>query len=173
MLAYKEAWYNLRKGIIEAKRKYKQHLEEHFNTNNSRGMWQGIKTLSGYKDNFIDTNSTDTLNHFFSRFVQPDTAVCIRPTLPGKDDPILLTQHQVRSTLRRVDAKEAAGPDVVTGRILRACLDQLSEVFTTIFNLSLQQSAVPTCLKSATIIPVPKKRTVNCFNDYCPVPLPH
>ncbi|KAK3558051.1 hypothetical protein QTP86_006474 [Hemibagrus guttatus] len=31
-------------------------------------------------------------------------------------------------------------------------------VFTNIFNLSLQQALVPTCLKSTTIVPVPKKQ---------------
>ena len=60
-----------------------------------------------------------------------------------------------------------SGTDRVTGRILKACEDQLAEVF---FNLSLLQSAVPTCLKSATIIPVPKKGIVNCL-DYHPVAL--
>lgn len=48
----------------------------------------------------------------------------------------------------------------------RACADQLAEVSTTIFNLSLVQSVVPTCLKSATIVPMPKHNTVNCLNDY-------
>ena len=57
--------------------------------------------------------------------------------------------------------------DRVTSRILKACADQLAEVFITIFNLSLLQSAVPTCLKSETIIPVPEKGTANCLNEYC------
>ena len=56
---------------------------------------------------------------------------------------IQLDQQQVRST----SARKAAGPDGV-GRILKACADQLAEVFTT-FNLSLQQSAVPTCQPSS------------------------
>lgn len=57
--AYKEALRNLWKGIKETKRKYKQQLEEHFTANNCRSMWQGIKTLTGYKDGFKDTNSKD------------------------------------------------------------------------------------------------------------------
>ena len=40
-----------------------------------------------------------------------------------------------------------------------------------IFNLSLQQSIVPTCFKKATIIPVPKKAQATCLNDYRPVAL--
>ncbi|KAK3546461.1 hypothetical protein QTP70_026310, partial [Hemibagrus guttatus] len=40
-----------------------------------------------------------------------------------------------------------------------------------IFNLSLQQDLVPRCLKSTTIVPVPKKQQVRCLNDHCPVAL--
>lgn len=70
---YRKARLNLQKGIKEDKSKYEQCIEEHFNTNNSRGMWQGIKTLTGFKDSLTDTSTRaflDTLNHLFSRFEQ-------------------------------------------------------------------------------------------------------
>ncbi len=51
------------------------------------------------------------------------------------------------------------------------CADQLTGVFTNIFNLSLQQAIIPTCLKSSTIVLVPKKSAVKCLNDDCPVEL--
>ncbi|KAI2645994.1 hypothetical protein H4Q32_025360 [Labeo rohita] len=40
-----------------------------------------------------------------------------------------------------------------------------------IFNISLNQAVVPTCFKATTIIPVPKKSSPSCFNDYRPVAL--
>ena len=40
-----------------------------------------------------------------------------------------------------------------------------------IFNLSLSQSAVPTCFKIAIIVPVPKNAKVTEINDYRPVAL--
>ena len=55
--------------------------------------------------------------------------------------------------------------------VLRACAAQLSQVFTTIFSLSLIQSTISACLKSATIIPVPKKSTIVSHKDYRPVAL--
>eukprot|EP00061_Rhincodon_typus_P016956 g45434.t1 len=61
--------------------------------------------------------------------------------------------------------------DGVPGRELRSCVDQLAEVFTDIFKLSLLQAEVPTCFKKTTIIPVPKKAHAMCLNDYCPVAL--
>ncbi len=46
-----------------------------------------------------------------------------------------------------------------------------SRVFTDIFNTSLSLASVPTCLKSATIVPVPKCSTVTGLNDYRPIAL--
>jgi hypothetical protein len=54
---------------------------------------------------------------------------------------------------------------------VRACTDQLAGVFTDIFNLSLSQSAVPTCFKMASIVPVPKNVKVAELNYYRPVAL--
>ena len=59
-------------------------------------------------------------------------------------------------TFKRVNSRKAAGPEGNPSRVLRACADQLAGVFTDIFNQSLSQSAVPTCFKMATIVPVPK-----------------
>ncbi|CDR01043.1 unnamed protein product [Oncorhynchus mykiss] len=65
----------------------------------------------------------------------------------------------------------SSGPDSIPSRVLRACADQLAGMFTDIFNLSLSQSAVPTCFKMSTIVPVPKKVKVTELNDYRPIAL--
>ncbi|KAK3556895.1 hypothetical protein QTP70_022390 [Hemibagrus guttatus] len=44
--------------------------------------------------------------------------------------------------------------------------EQLADVFTDIFNISLSSAIVPTCLKTTTIVPVLKESTVSCLNDY-------
>ncbi len=45
------------------------------------------------------------------------------------------------------------------------------DVLTDIFNTSLSQAVVPTCLKSTSIIPVPKTSPLSCLNDYRPIAL--
>ena len=55
---------------------------------------------------------------------------------------------------------KAAGPDGLPARVLKACADQLSSVFTDIFNVSLTESVIPTCFKETTIVPVPKEAKV-------------
>ncbi len=172
--AYSNARRELKKGIKEAKYRYKQRLEAQFNNNNSCCMWKGIKAITDYngRSSHISNNPClpDSLNCFFARFDdQNDSGVYSEVKQDGRA--IVLKHHQVRSTLRRIDINKASGPDRVSGRTLRTCADQLAGVFTSIFNLSLQLAVVPTCLKSTTIIPVPKRNAVECFNDFRPIAL--
>ena len=51
------------------------------------------------------------------------------------------------------------------------CASQISGIFTDIFNQSLRHCIIPKCFKQSTIIPVPKKSSVSCLNDYHPVAL--
>ena len=74
-------------------------------------------------------------------------------------------------TFKHFNPRKAAGPDSIPSRVPRACADQLAGVFTDIFNQSLSQSAVSTCFKRATIVPVPKKAKVTELNDCRPVAL--
>ncbi len=63
-----------------------------------------------------------------------------------------------------MNVRKAAGPDGITGRVLRSCADQLAGLFTSIFNESLATSVVPTSFKKSVIIPVPKNSKPSCLN---------
>ncbi|XP_062859991.1 polycystin-1 [Trichomycterus rosablanca] len=93
----------------------------------------------------------------------------VTPTDTGRN--ILNVLAEVCSVLSKVNARKAAGPDGIPGRVLRACAEQLAQVFTNIYNLSLAQATVPTCWKTSIIIPVPKRTTAACLNDFRPVAL--
>ncbi len=69
----KQASYDLRRSIKAAKRQYKNKVEEHFNNNNPRSMWQGINNITGFKENKpatvnIAASLPDELNTFYARF---------------------------------------------------------------------------------------------------------
>ena len=51
------------------------------------------------------------------------------------------------------------------------CSEQLTFIYTFIFNLSLSNHAIPLSGKCSEIIPVPKKPKVNEMNDLRPVAL--
>ncbi len=82
-----------------------------------------------------------------------------------------VSEDEVRRALKRVNIRKAAGPDGITGWVLRSCADQLAGLFTSIFNESLATSVVPTSFKKSIIIPVPKNNKPSCLNDYRPVAL--
>lgn len=79
-----------------------------FDNNDSRRMWKGVKALTDYKNSNPPPNA--------------DTA--------------LTSPHQVRAAVK-TNARKTAGPDGVTGQVLKDCAEQLTEVFTNIFNLSV------------------------------------
>ncbi len=162
--ALKTARANLSRGIKNAKRLYGNKINNHFtNSRDTRSLWQGIQTITDYKpppqacDD--DTSLPDALNHFYSRFeMQNNTSAQKLPT-PPSDQALCLSPADVRKTLSRINPRKAAGPDNIPGRVLKDCAEQLTDVLTDIFNISLSQAVIPTCLKSTTIIPVPKKIT--------------
>ncbi len=82
-----------------------------------------------------------------------------------------VSEDEVRRELKRVNVRKAAGPDGITGRVLRSYTDQLAGLFISIFNESLATSVVPTSFKKSVIIPVLKNSKPSCLNDYRPVAL--
>lgn len=172
---YSSARTNLRGGIRRAKLDYKNKIEDHFHSNNSKQVWLGVRNITNHKTRpkAVSGNAAlaEELNCFFARFEQtaPEAIISLPPV--NSNYIFSVTEHDVRQVLRSVNPRKAAGPDDVSGRVLKDCADQLTGVFTRIFNLSLEQASVPSCLKSSIIIPVPKNTTINSLNDYRPVAL--
>jgi hypothetical protein len=108
------------------------------------------------------------LNNFLARF-ENNTVPLTQPAIKACGPSF--TVSEVSKTFKRVNPRKAAGPDGISSRALRACATQLAGVFTDIFNQSLSQSAVPTCFRRATIVPVPKKAKVTELNYYLTVAL--
>lgn len=175
---YSAARADLKRGIKEAKATYREKIENHFAVNNTRKMCQGINHITNYRcrnpaDASTDASCAEELNRFYARFEANRPATITHQTCTSSPNTSTLTlqEHEVRRVLKAVNPRKAAGPDGVPGKVLKACADQLTGVFTHIFNLSLSQSIIPSCLKSSVIIRVPKKSVVESANDYRPVAL--
>ncbi|KAK0133341.1 putative RNA-directed DNA polymerase from transposon BS [Merluccius polli] len=129
-----------------------------------------------YKGNNSTPSNTDAslaeeLNCFFARFEVRSPTPDVQSPPASSSYPLTVQECDVRRELRSVNPRKAAGPDRVPGKVLKECADQLAAVFTNIFNLSLAQAAIPSCLKTSTIIPIPKKPSPSSLNDYRPVAL--
>ncbi len=180
MSEYKASCYALRHAIRAAKHRYRERIKSHFQLSDSRHMWQGLKTICSSGNNSsaevrADPLLAEELNTFYGLFECNGRANL--PNSPSgssrqsSDHVITVSEDDVRRELRRVNVRKAAGPDGITGRILRSCADQLAGLFTSIFNESLATSVVPTSFKKFVIIPVPKNSKPSCLNDYRPVAL--
>ncbi len=163
MSEYKASCYA---AVRAAKLRYRDRIESYFQLNDSRRMWQRLKTICSSGNNSsakvrADPLLAEELNTFYGRFECNGGA-----TLPisvsgssrqSSDYVFTVSEDEVRRELRRVNIRKAAGPDGITGRVLRSCAGhQLAGLFTSIFNESFATSVVPTSFKKSVFIPVPK-----------------
>ncbi len=182
MSEYKASCYALRRAVRAAKFRYSERIESHFQLNDPRRMWQGLRTICAFGNKSsaevrADPLLADELNTFYGRFECNGGSATLPSSASGssrqrnENHVITVTEDEVRRALKRVNVRKAAGPDGITGRVLRSCADQLAGLFTSIFNESLATSVVPTSFKKSIIIPVPKNNKPSCLNDYRPVAL--
>ena len=175
---FKIAKYDLQRCITHAKRNFKSKLEEEFKSGNSRTVWKGLQTITGYKQKpsaISSDNSSitpDKLNEFYARFDRQNiTPISVPPLSTPLEPPFVIKVHEVKYLFSRQSVKKAAGPDMVLTATLKYCSSELAPVFTNIFNKSLSCQSVPSCFKFSSITPVPKKPKISSLNDLRPVAL--
>ncbi len=177
MNEYKASCYALRRAVRAAKFRYREIIESRFQLNDSRCMWQGLKTICSSGNNSsvevrADPLLAEELNTFYGCFECNGGSVTLpisasRSSRQSSDDHVItVSEDEVWRELRRVNVRKAVEPDGITGCVLRPCPDQLAGLFTSIFNESLATSVVPTPFKKSVIIPVPKNSKPSCLNDY-------
>ncbi|KAI5098259.1 gastrula zinc finger protein XlCGF28.1-like [Silurus meridionalis] len=113
----------------------------HFQDNrDTQQVWQGIQVIMNYE-------TTSPTHNFYARFEVQNNMAARKITPPLIDQVLCPTTAEVRKTLCRVNPWKSAGPENIPGRVLWKCAEQLADVFTDIFNISLSSAVVPTCLK--------------------------
>ncbi len=158
MSEYKASCYALRRAVRAAKLRYRERIESHIQLNDFRRMWQGLKTICSSGNNSsaevrVDPLLAEDLNTFYGRFECTGGNVTLPISASGSsrqssdDHVITVSEDEVRRELKRVNIRKAAGPDGITGHVLRSCADQLAGLFTSNFNESLATSVVPTPFK--------------------------
>ncbi len=153
MSVYKALCFALRRAVSAAKHRYKERIESHFQLNDSRRMWQGLRTICAFGNKSsaevsADPSPADKLNTFYGRFDCNAGSAALPSSASGssrqrsENHVITVSEDEVRRALKGVNIRKAAGPDGITGRVLRSCADQLAGLFTSIFNESLATSVV-------------------------------
>ncbi len=113
MSEYKTSCYNLRRAVRSAKRRYRERIESHFQLNDSRRMWQGLKTICSAGNNSstevrADPLLAEELNTFYGRF-ECNGSATLPISLSGSsrqssDHVFTLSEDEV---LRRVNVRKA------------------------------------------------------------------
>ena len=70
-----------------------------------------------------------------------------------------------------IKENKATGPDGIPGNLLKICAHELAEVFTLLFQASLDQGCLPPDWKKANIVPVFKKGDKSAVENYRPISL--
>ena len=106
---------------------------------------------------------SNELNDFYCRFERDDLGEDINSVVlalkekiseyeEGKDFEI--NASVVESLFTKLNVKKAAGPDRISGKLLKVCASQLCSVFANLFNWSLRECCVPSVWKNSVICPV-------------------
>lgn len=136
--ACRRAPAELDRGIKTAKQKYKQRNEENFKAKDPCNVLRDISNNADYKQ---------------------ATTPLLQSTLSSPESVHLLT-------LQHYQVKWALGREAWWCFCHWIHVPTSAALFRNMFNMSLQQVTVPTCLKTATIIPVPETSAVTSLKDY-------
>ncbi len=88
MSEYKAACYALRRAVSAAKHRYKERIESHFQLNDSRRMWQGLRTICAFGNKSsaevsADPSLAEELNTFYGRFDCNGGSAALLSSAPG------------------------------------------------------------------------------------------
>lgn len=128
-------------------------------------MWQDIQDITGCKSRSIpimcEATLVDKLNSFYARFDLLHNESAVKSTLPPEEWPLLVSTEDLRRILLSVNMRKAAEPDNIPSWVLKTCANQLADVITAIFNISLSKKSVLIWFKTANILSVPKQASVS------------
>ena len=149
-LEIKKCHYDLQRSIKCAKRQYAKKLEDKFNHNNTKSMWEGLQSITNYKQKSSSNSSSnvvvtpDSLNDFYSRFDRVNQSGISQSFVCDESPPVKIDTRDVQSLFRKQNPRKAPGPDGVLPSTLRYCSFVLAPIFTNIFNQSLSSQTIPT-----------------------------
>ena len=78
---------------------------------------------------------------------------------------------KIGSLLKNLDSNKAQGPDEIHGKILKKCFYSLNKPLVILFQLSYNTGIIPDEWKQANVVPVHKKGSKACVENYRPISL--
>lgn len=144
----------LRAMIQKAKIDFKHKVEDQLANQDVRSAWQGLNKMMGRDSRNVNNDITigtdvfkwvNDLNLFYGRYDAADNWNKIEeisdkiPVGP----PIWLTGDQIRRSLKCIKPYKAPGPDGLKGRVLKICVNELTDPLTKLFQVLLDLQTIP------------------------------
>lgn len=86
-------------------------------------------------------------------------------------DRIVIDTSALVKVFKKSHTKKASGLDSISALLLKTFADELTPVWSHLFQLSVDTGTIPTIWNKKKIIPVPKKHCPQENNDFSPVAL--
>ena len=83
----------------------------------------------------------------------------------------LIGVHEVGALISNLQNKKSMGPDKISPSLLKLSLPYVVEPLTYIYNLCIKHSIMPTALKTAQVLPLPKSKDISDLNNFRPISL--
>ena len=162
-----------------------EYVNNLISTNNNKNLWSfiksrkmettGIAPLKGqdnktYNDNETKANILNT--HFASSFSNPgDKEISINLNKIEELGNLNIEEKGINKLLANLKPNKACGPDNIPSRLLKELSNELSPIFTILFQASINQGRVPKDWKLANVSPLFKKGDKSDPGNYRPVSL--
>lgn len=138
-------------------------------SNNPKRVWKCLRNLSRNNMKTTESNlgfsANEFCEHFASNFqahqkseYQLDSSCVFEP----------ISCYNVHLQLSKLN-KSSIGPDGIPQWIYLVFADFLAPAITLLFNWSLCEGVVPTCFKTANVIPIPKVNDPKELSDFRPI----
>ena len=132
---YKVAKSEFEKAVTKAKADYRRKLENKLSSNDSRGVWEGLKQKTNYTSiapgvSDDDPELPDSLSEFYCCFDKSNTSHLTQPRWVNRPSPpFVIEEDEVRLLLKKQNCRKAAGPDLVSSATISWL--QCSHIFLT------------------------------------------
>ena len=152
----------------------------------NKKLWSYVKSQRKEKTGISDLNvnnkviqdpkqKADLFNEQFSKVFsdpnQPSESAPKRNVNPNVINNIQVSKNGVLKLLQGINENKATGPDDIPGKFLKICSYELPEIYTILFQTSLNSGTIPDDWKTANIFPLFKKGNKNNVENYRPISL--
>ncbi|CAH1239876.1 NCAPD2 [Branchiostoma lanceolatum] len=180
---WRELRIKIQKKIRKAKKAFYKDKVQAEKKNNPARWHQNVKAMlntqsKGLTLNVEDINPSDhkavanAVNNVFCQIttsLPPLDPNLLPAFLPAQNVPEVMP-WEMYAKLKNIKSRKAAGPDGVSGRIIKEFAYELSLPMSSILNASIAEGYVPTQWRQANVVPLPKTNPPD-LNELRPVSL--